>query len=77
MRQEIDMNDWERRDAQAWAEIDDYYARGEAGEADFRERIGALAGELPQDNRSLPSSVLVPGTPQVTPTRLSRYTKRR
>ena len=50
MRQEIDMNDWERRSAQAWAEIDDYYARGEAGEADFRELIGALADELPQDN---------------------------
>jgi len=50
MRQEIDMNDWERRSAQAWAEIDDYYARGEAGEADFRKLIGALAGELPQDN---------------------------
>jgi hypothetical protein len=50
MRQEIDMNDWERRSAQAWTEIDDYYARGEAGEAGFRKRIGELAGELPHDS---------------------------
>lgn len=41
------MNDWERRSAQAWAEIDSYDARREAGEADFRARIGELAGELP------------------------------
>jgi hypothetical protein len=40
MRQKIDMKDWERRSAHAWTEIDDYYARGEAGEADFRSRIG-------------------------------------
>ncbi len=50
MRQKTDMNHWEHRSAQAWAEIDDYYARGEAGEADFRQRIGELADELPQDS---------------------------
>ena len=50
MRQNIDMNDWERRSSHAWAEIDDYYARGEAGEADFRKRIDELASELPQDS---------------------------
>jgi thioredoxin-like negative regulator of GroEL len=50
MRQKIDMNDWERRSAQAWAEIDDYCARDEAGAADFRKRIGELADELPQDS---------------------------
>jgi hypothetical protein len=50
MHQKIDMNDWERRIAQAWAEIDHYYARGKAGEADFRKRIGELADQLPQDS---------------------------
>jgi hypothetical protein len=50
MSWEIDMNDWERRIAQAWAEFDGYEARGEAGEADFRKRIGELAGELPADS---------------------------
>ena len=30
MSREIDMNDWEGRCAQAWAEIDDYEARGDA-----------------------------------------------
>ena len=50
MYQKLDMNDWERRSAHAWAEIDDYYARGEAGEADFRKRIDELASELPQDS---------------------------
>ncbi|MCQ4082806.1 tetratricopeptide repeat protein [Streptomyces sp. RB6PN25] len=50
MDQKIDMNDWERRSAQAWAEIDEYYARGEAGEADFRARICELAGELPKES---------------------------
>jgi len=50
MSREIDMNDWERRSARAWAEIDYYDARGEAGEADFRQRIGELADELPQDS---------------------------
>ena len=50
MSRDIDMNDWERRCAQAWAEIDDYEARGDAGAADFRQRIGELAGELPQDS---------------------------
>src|ERR1700722_3384311 len=34
MSWEIDMNDWERRIAQAWAEFDGYEARGEAGEGD-------------------------------------------
>ncbi|MDR0341707.1 MAG: tetratricopeptide repeat protein [Nocardiopsaceae bacterium] len=47
MPEQIDMNDWERRSARAWAEIDSYDARGEAGAADFRTRIGELAGELP------------------------------
>ena len=50
MSGEIDMNGWERRCAQAWAEFDGYDARGEAGEADFRKRIGELADELPQDS---------------------------
>jgi Tetratrico peptide repeat len=50
MRQPTDVNDWERRSARAWAEIDDYYSRGEAGEADFRKRIGELADELPDDS---------------------------
>ena len=43
----LDMNDWERRSAQAWAGIEDYEARGAAGEAEFRELIAALADELP------------------------------
>jgi tetratricopeptide (TPR) repeat protein len=43
----LDMNDWERRCAQAWAETGEYEARGEAGEAEFRRRIDALAAELP------------------------------
>jgi hypothetical protein len=42
MRQKIDMNGWERRSAQAWTEIGDYYAPGEAGEADLRNRIGEV-----------------------------------
>jgi tetratricopeptide (TPR) repeat protein len=50
MDQKIDMNDWEARSAQAWAEIDAYQARGDAGDADFRARIEELAGELPQDS---------------------------
>jgi hypothetical protein len=43
----LDMNDWERRLAQAWAEFEGYEARGAAGEAEFRKRIDELAGELP------------------------------
>ncbi|MFF0446484.1 tetratricopeptide repeat protein [Streptomyces sp. NPDC004609] len=54
MSQKIDMNDWERRSARAWADIDGYDARGEAGEADFRARIGELADELPQENPIAP-----------------------
>ena len=50
MDQKIDMNDWNRRSVQAWAEIDGYYERGEAGEAEFRERIDRLADELPGDS---------------------------
>lgn len=47
MDEKIDTNDWERRSARAWAEIDGYYERGEAGEEEFRERIAALTDELP------------------------------
>jgi hypothetical protein len=54
MHEKIDMNDWERRSAQAWAEIDGYYERGEAGEAEFRERIGRLADELPPESPVAP-----------------------
>ena len=54
MDQKIDMNDWDRRSLQAWAEIDGYYERGEAGEAEFRARIGALADELPADSPIAP-----------------------
>jgi hypothetical protein len=43
----LDLNDWEQRSARAWAQIEDYEARGETGEAEFRELIGALADELP------------------------------
>jgi hypothetical protein len=50
MNGEIDMNDWEGRITQAWAEFDGYEARGDAGAADFRKRIGELAGELPPDS---------------------------
>ncbi|WP_042382820.1 tetratricopeptide repeat protein [Streptacidiphilus melanogenes] len=50
MHEKIDINDWELRSARAWAEIDGYDARGEAGEAEFRERIDRLAGELPSDS---------------------------
>ncbi|WP_042364351.1 tetratricopeptide repeat protein [Streptacidiphilus neutrinimicus] len=50
----IDINDWERRSAQAWAEIDRYFERGEAGEAEFRRRIDALADELPAQSPVAP-----------------------
>lgn len=50
MPTDVEMDDWERRSAQAWSEMDDYAARGEAGAADFRGRIGALADELPRDS---------------------------
>jgi hypothetical protein len=50
MNGEIDMNDWEGRITQAWDEFDGYEARGDAGEADFRKRIGELADELPPDS---------------------------
>lgn len=48
------MNDWERRTAEAWSELDDYYARDEAAEVDFRKRIGDLAAELPQNSPIAP-----------------------
>ncbi|WP_370113250.1 tetratricopeptide repeat protein [Streptacidiphilus sp. MAP12-33] len=47
-----DMNDWNRRSDQAWAEIDGYYER--EAEAEFRERIDALADELPEGSPIAP-----------------------
>lgn len=41
---DVDQADWERRIAEAWAEIDQH------GEAEFRELIDRLAGELPADS---------------------------
>jgi hypothetical protein len=54
VNEEIDINEWERRSARAWAEIDAYYERGEQGEADFRARIDALADELPEGSPVAP-----------------------
>jgi tetratricopeptide (TPR) repeat protein len=54
VNEEIDINEWERRSAQAWAEIDAYYERGEQGEADFRARIDALADEMPEGSPVAP-----------------------
>jgi hypothetical protein len=54
VNEEIDINEWERRSARTWAEIDVYYERGEEGEADFRARIDALADELPEGSPVAP-----------------------
>ncbi|WP_236046347.1 tetratricopeptide repeat protein [Streptacidiphilus fuscans] len=48
----LDRNDWERRSAEAWAEIDGYYER--EAEAEFRERIDRLADELPDGDPVAP-----------------------